>query len=152
MLDSQLAILSALLGGGGNVTRELVEANVARVAEVKPWEFLDRLSQRDLGRSLQLLRLLDGGSAIGLCSLICGRVRELICARSLGARGEGGMVAKELKKQEWQVRNLGRWARNFSDGELERLLSECADADAALKSGADERATLTRLVVSVCGR
>lgn len=152
MLDTQLASLSALLGCGGNVTRELVEANVARVAEVKPWEFLDRLSQRDLGRSLQLLCLLDGGSAIGLCSLICGRVRELICAQSLGARGEGGMVAKELKKQEWQVRNLGRWARNFSDGELERLLSECADADAALKSGADERATLTRLVVSVCGR
>jgi len=152
MLDTQLASLSALLGGGGNVTLGLVESNVARVAEVKPWEFLDRLAQRDLGRSLQLLRLLDGGSAIGLCSLVCGRVRELICAKSLAARGEGGLVAKELKKQDWQVRNLGRWAGNFRDGELELLLSKCADADAALKSGADERSTLTALVCSVCGR
>lgn len=152
MLDTQLASLSALLGGGGNVTLGLVESNVARVAEVKPWEFLDRLAQRDLARSLQLLRLLDGGSAIGLCSLVCGRVRELICAKSLAARGEGGLVAKELKKQDWQVRNLGRWAGNFRDGELELLLSECADADAALKSGADERSTLTALVCSVCGR
>ena len=152
MLDTQLASLSALLGGGGNVTLGLVESNVARVAEVKPWEFLDRLAQRDLARSLQLLRLLDGGSAIGLCSLVCGRVRELICAKSLAARGEGGLVAKELKKQDWQVRNLGRWASNFRDGELEHLLSECADADAALKSGADERSTLTALVCSVCGR
>ncbi len=152
MLDTQLASLSALLGGGGNVTLGLVESNVARVAEVKPWEFLDRLAQRDLARSLQLLRLLDGGSAIGLCSLVCGRVRELICAKSLAARGEGGLVAKELKKQDWQVRNLGRWAGNFRDGELELLLSRCADADAALKSGADERLTLTALVCSVCGR
>lgn len=152
MLDTQLASLSALLGGGGNVTLRLVESNVARVAEVKPWEFLDRLAQRDLARSLQLLRLLDGGSAIGLCSLVCGRMRELICAKSLAARGEGGLVAKELKKQDWQVRNLGRWAGNFRDGELELLLSKCADADAALKSGADERSTLTALVCSVCGR
>lgn len=152
MLDTQLTSLSALLGGGGNVTLELVEANVARVAEVKPWEFLDRLAQRDLVRSLQLLRLLDGGSAIGLCSLICGRVRELICAKSLAARGEGGLVAKELKKQDWQVRNLGRWTGNFRDGELELLLSKCADADAALKSGADEQSTLTSLVCAVCGR
>lgn len=152
MLDTQLASLSALLGGGGSVTLGLVESNVARVAEVKPWEFLDRLAQRDLARSLQLLRLLDGGSAIGLCSLVCGRVRELICAKSLAARGEGGLVAKELKKQDWQVRNLGRWAGNFRDGELELLLSRCADADAALKSGADERSTLTALVCSVCGR
>ena len=152
MLDTQLASLSALLGGGGNVTLGLVESNVARVAEVKPWEFLDRLAQRDLTRSLQLLRLLDGGSAIGLCSLVCGRVRELICAKSLAARGEGGLVAKELMKQDWQVRNLGRWAGNFRDGELELLLSKCADADAALKSGADERSTLMALVCSVCGR
>ena len=99
-----------------------------------------------------LLRLLDGGSAIGLCSLICGRVRELICAKSLAARGESGLVAKELKKQDWQVRNLGRWAGNFRDGELELLLSKCADADAALKSGADEQSTLTALVCAVCGR
>lgn len=152
MLDTQLASLSALLGGGGNVTLGLVESNVARVAEVKPWEFLDRLAQRDLARSLQLLRLLEGGSAIGLCSLICGRVRELICAKSLAARGEGGLVAMELRKQDWQVRNLGRWAGNFRDGELELLFSKCADADAALKSGADERSTLTALVCSVCGR
>lgn len=151
MLDTQLASLAALLGGAGNVTVDLVEKNVARIVEVKPWEFLDRLSQRDLKRSLQLLRLLEGNSAIGLVSLITGRVRELICARSLSRRGEGGRLAAELKKADWQVRNLGRWAGNFRDGELELLLALCAESDAALKSGADESATLTRLVASICG-
>lgn len=151
MLDTQLAGLSALLGGGGNVSRELVEANVARIVEVKPWEFLDRLSQRDLERSLQLLHLLEGNSAIGLVSLITGRVRELICARCLGARRESGRLASELGKKDWQVRNLGRWAGNFRDGELEHLLGLCAEADASLKSGADESATLTLLVCEMCG-
>lgn len=151
MLDTQLAGLAALLGGGGNVTLDLVEKNVARVVEVKPWEFLDRLSQRDLVRSLQLLRLLEGNSAIGLVSLITGRVRELVCARSLAKRGDSGLLAKELKKADWQVRNLGRWAGNFRDGELERLLALCAESDAALKSGADESTVLTRLVCGMCG-
>lgn len=151
MLDTQLASLAALLGGGGNVTLDLVEKNVARIVEVKPWEFLDRLSQRDLVRSLQLLRLLEGNSAIGLVSLITGRVRELICARSLARRGDSGLLAKELKKADWQVRNLGRWAGNFRDGELERLLALCAESDAALKSGADESTVLTKLACGMCG-
>ncbi|WP_321970961.1 DNA polymerase III subunit delta [Paratractidigestivibacter sp.] len=147
MLDTQLASLSALLGGGGNVTIDLIEANVARIVEVKPWEFLDRLSQRDLNRSLQLLRLLGDGSPIGLVSLITGRVRELICAQSLAARGESGRLASELKKADWQVRNLFRWANGFCAGELEHLLALCAQTDASLKSGADPTSALTTLVM-----
>lgn len=151
MLDTQLASLSALLGGGGNVERGFVEKNVARIAEVKPWEFLDRLCQRDLVRSLRLLRLLEGNSAIGLVSLVTGRVRELICAQSLCARGESGRISSELKKQDWQTRNYARWSGNFRAGELEHLLAACAEADSALKSGADESATLTGLVTKMCG-
>ena len=36
MIDTQLSTLSALLGGSGHVSRDMVEANVARTAEVKP--------------------------------------------------------------------------------------------------------------------
>ena len=148
MLDTQLAGLSALLGGVGNVTVDLIEKNVARIVEVKPWEFLDKLSQRDINRSLQLLHLLEGNSAIGLVSLITSRVRELICARSLAQRGESGRLASELKKADWQVRNLSRWAQSFRKGELEHILALCAHSDASLKSGADESTTLVTLVMS----
>lgn len=150
MLDTQLATLAALLGGAGTITQEFVEANVARVAEVKPWEFLDRLSARDAHRSLALYHLLDG-SALGLLSLVCGRLRELICARSLAARGASPSLADELGKQEWQVRNHARWARAFSDGELEGLLAECARVERALKSGADEQTEMVRLIARICG-
>ena len=150
MLDTQIATLAALMGGSGVITRSFVEKNVARVAEVKPWEFLDRLSARDARRSLELHRLLDG-SALGLLSLIVGRLRELVCARSLDTRGQGHALAAELKKQEWQVRRHLGWARAFADGELEALLGECAEAERALKSGEDEDIVMVRLISRICG-
>ena len=150
MLDTQIATLAALLGGSGTITRAFVEENVARVAEVKPWEFLDRVSGRDAHRALALYRLLDG-SALGLLSLVTGRLRELVCARSLDARGQAHSLASELKKQDWQVRNYVRWARAFGDGELEALLGECADAEAALKSGGEEEVVMVRLIARICG-
>ena len=150
MLDTQLGSLAALLGGSGTLTREFVEANVARVAEVKPWEFLDVLSARDARRALSLYRLLDG-SALGLLSLVTGRLRELVCARSLAARGSSPALAGELGKQDWQVRNHVRWARGFAEGELEGLLDACARSERALKSGSDEDEVMVRLIARVCG-
>ncbi|MDO4429548.1 MAG: DNA polymerase III subunit delta [Atopobiaceae bacterium] len=99
MLDTQLGSLAALLGGSGTISAEFVEASVARVAEVKPWEFLDVLSARDVRRALSLHRLLDG-SALGLLSLVTGRLRAL-ALRARGRRGgrprarEAGLAGEE---------------------------------------------------------
>ena len=150
MLDTQIRSLAALLGGSGAITTDFVEANVARVAEVKPWEFLDRLAARDAHRALALYRLLDG-SALGLLSLVVTRLRELVCARSLDARGSASALASELGKQDWQVKNHVRWARRFADGELEALLGACAEAERDLKSGAEEEDTMVRLITRICG-
>lgn len=151
MIDNQLASLAALMGGSGQVTRPFVEQNVARTAEVKPWEFLDRLAERDARRSLELLALLRGNSAIGLLSLVTGRIRELICAKALIGRGDSRGIPSALGKADWQVRGHAKCAQRFCDGELEGLLVECARADRALKSGADADATMSVLVAHICG-
>ena len=151
MIDNQLASLAALMGGSGQVTRPFVEQNVARTAEVKPWKFLDRLAERDARRSLELLALLRGNSAIGLLSLVTGRIRELICAKALIGRGDSRGIASALGKADWQVRGHAKCAQRFCDGELEGLLVECARADRALKSGADADATMSVLVAHICG-
>ena len=49
------------------------------------------------------------------------------------------------------MRNHGRWARAFADGELEAALAACADAERALKGGADPDAEMVRLIARVCG-
>lgn len=149
MLDRQLCDLAALLGGSGSIDVAFVEANVARLVEVKPWEFLDRLSSRDVHRSLALLRLLTG-SPLGLLSLVVSRLRDLVCAQSLAARGQASALAATLKKKDWQVKSYVGWARGFREGELARLLADCAATERALKSGADPDSAMTALVVRVC--
>jgi DNA polymerase III subunit delta len=151
MLDTQIASLAALLGGSGTITRDFVEANVSRVAEVKPWEFLDRVSERDLRRSMELLALLEGNSQLGLLSLLTTRIRELICARSMAARGDARGVAAALRKADWQVKNHVRWANRFAEGELEHLLGECSYVERSLKSGGDGPTEMALLVTHVCG-
>ena len=89
----------------------------------------------------------------------CGRATLLVPSfaqaldvqRSLAARGQAHALASELKKQDWQVRNHGRWARAFADGELERLLGACAEAERALKSGAEADEVMCALIARVCG-
>ena len=49
------------------------------------------------------------------------------------------------------MRNHGRWARAFADGELERLLGACAEAERALKSGVEADEVMPALIARVCG-
>ena len=66
-------------------------------------------------------------------------------------RGTEQKIASVLGKQAWQVRNYSRWARQFADGELEQILSLCADAERGLKSGEDKKTTMTKLIFALCG-
>lgn len=152
MLDTQVRTLCELVGDADEVTLDDVRTHVRRVAEVKPWDFLDAVSARDLPRALELYSMMPDPSQVFLLSLVTGRLRELVCAKSLGARGESALVAEALGRKEWQVRRLPGWARRFSDEELAGCFRLCADAERALKGGADADATLVRLVARVCGR
>lgn len=145
MLDRQLRSLWDLCRGQGRISLEDVRNNVARVAEVKPWGFLDAVCNRDAKQALSLYNLMRNPSEIALLSLLCGRIRELICAKSLDARGMGSQLSSELHRQSWQVKNHRRWAGRFRPGELERALMDCATCDAALKSGANPKTAFTRL-------
>lgn len=152
-LDVQLAVLAEIMVGKGVVSRADVEAHVARTAEVKPWDFLDALSARDAARALELYGLMaaQGSSPVMLCALMAGRLRDLICARSLDQRGQAGSLASELGRPSFQVRSYPGWARRFAGGELEHALVSCARADRALKSGAQPDIELTSLILKVCG-
>lgn len=152
MLDRQIGTLSELCRGAGVITRADVERYVTRTAEVKPWVFLDAMSARDAARALELYGLMQNPSEIALVTMLVGRLRELVCAQSLVARGEGSALASTLGKQGWQVKNHIRWASKFGRGELAGALKACARCDRLLKSGGDERIEFTNLIVEVCGR
>ena len=151
MLDRQVGTLTELCRTKGAITRADVERYVTRIAEVKPWDFLDAVCARDAARALELYGLMQSPSEVALVSMLVGRVRELVCAQSLVARGQGSSLATTLGKQAWQVKNHARWSRGFARGELGKALEACAECDRSLKSGADSRTEFTRLVLSICG-
>ena len=122
---------------------------MARIAEVKPWEFLDLVCSRNTNKSLEALLLLADNSPLGLLSLITGRIRELTVARALCQRGQSASIAEALGKQSWQVKNYPRWSQLFKDNELEHCLATCAQVEASLKSGADPQTQLTHLVLQI---
>lgn len=150
MLDNELRKLSQMVEGDV-ITRADVERNVARTAEVKPWDLLNALSARDVGRSLEQYRLQPPKSEVRLMALICGRLRELMSAKALASRGRPGDLAAVLHMQGWQVRNHARWASRFSEEELEDALRAAVDVELALKGSRDSASAFTAWLVRICG-
>lgn len=148
-LDNQISTLAELVGASGCITLADVEANVAQVAEVSPWAFADAVCERNAPRSMELLGLMKAPSLVFLHSVLVGRLRELICAKSLDARGAASGLAHELGRQSWQVKNHVRWARAYGLDELVALLAQAAECERALKGSADSDTAFTRFVLAM---
>ena len=148
-LDNQIATLAQLVGDAGRITLVDVEANVAQIAEVSPWAFADAVCERNAPRAMEMLNLMKAPSLVFLHSVLVGRLRELICAKSLDARGAASGLARELGRQSWQVKNHVRWSRAFGEEELVELLGQAAVCERALKGSQDSEAAFARFVLAV---
>ena len=139
-IDAELKKLAVAHGPGGRPLGSAeVDAMVARTAEVKPWEFTDAFAARDIAKCVSLLPKMESTSPYALIGMCTTRVRELICAHALAARGQSGAkpLAAHLKVPEWRVRNHGTWARRWKAAELRGALSSARDCERAMKSGSD---------------
>lgn len=148
-LDNQIATLAQLVGDAGRITLADVEANVAQIAEVSPWAFADAVCERNAPRAMEMLNLMKAPSLVFLHSVLVGRLRELICAKSLDARGAASGLARELGRQSWQVKNHVRWSRAFGEEELVELLGQAAVCERALKGSQDSEAAFVRFVLAI---
>lgn len=137
-LDSEVRKLSLAHRGSDAINENEVFTMVSRTAEVKPWEFVDSFAGRNLERCLVLLNKMNGStSAYALLSFCTSRIRELITAKALLARGESKQLAKVLKVPDWRVKNHMTWARNYRMEELIGALASACTAEQSMKSGGD---------------
>ena len=146
-IDAELRKLALAHEGNNPMGVEEVTELVAKTTEAKPWEFTDAFSARDLARCLSLIPKLTSTTPYNLIYGCTARLRELICARSLAARGEQARLADELRVPAWRVKNHVAWARAFAPGELEHLLSTARDCERAMKSGTDPDIALKEWVI-----
>lgn len=151
MLDTQLKKLAAMTGSS-SIELADVERYVVRTAEIKPWDFLDAVSARDVARALELYRLLPPKSEVRLLTLLLTRVRELIVAKALDERGQARELASTLGVKDWQVKNHVRWSRLFSMDELVDALRSAVETECALKGSRDSEIAFTTWFVSIAQR
>lgn len=151
-LDAEVKKIALAHVGTDSVTDAEVARAVVATAEIKPWVFLDHFAARDIRACLLDLRKLKGTSPFGLISMCSIRIRELICAKALEARGMQRSLARELGMQEWRVKHHLQWARGFTAEELRAALVRARDAEKAMKSGTDEHEAFLDFVLDVVPR
>ena len=153
-LDNELKKLSTSHAQSTPISVEEVEEQVAGITEAKPWEFVDALSARDLGRCIVLYGRMPSTSPHALLGMCTNRLRELICARTLMDEGSQSTtaLAQQLGSVDWKVKNHFGYARRFDGSELRTALIASAEAEQKMKSGADASTAFMDWVVEVVRR
>lgn len=149
MVDAALLTLKNHVPLGQRIGQDEVRQFIAMTAEQKPWPFLDAVSQKNTAFALKLYKELPANSEILLVSLVSERVRDLICTKALDERGQTALLAQELKKQAWQVKNYLGWSRKFSTVELRQALYACAACDWELKNTSYTVEAFIKLIIQI---
>ena len=152
LINSELNKLHLLVGDGGAVTADLIQDNVARVAEVKPWVVVDLFSERNAKGVFDAFRLLDDGAMFGLFAMLIKRVYNLIIVDSCVKSGRSSEIVAELKlspKQAWLERKYKAWASKYTARELRRAISLAVDTEIKMKSGVGARRAVTDWLLKV---
>jgi len=169
-LSAELEKLSAYVGERKVIRADDVEALVVRVASDPFFALGNAVESRDLAQSLSVLRrsLSDGASPHMLLGSLAGTVRRLLVERERGrlaARGRrissfgewSASVLPAIPEEELGKRKpYGFWmkyqaALRFSREELLDLLVALAEADHAMKTGADAEMLLERCLLGLAG-
>ena len=154
---------------------------MAPVREEEFFALGEAVGEGDLSRALQLfqdeLRRKTNASSVALPFLggIASSVRKLLYDRARYEALDGATGPRELPYDEYQRRlfpaveseckakgqkvpnPFGSWlnykrCRRRSRPQLRRSLILCAEADAAVKNGADPQLLIERLLIDVCAR
>jgi DNA polymerase-3 subunit delta len=150
MLNNQIDMLCRLLEDAPEITLEAVRTYVVRTVAPTIWEFLDVVSTRDLVHALELFSYLPASDYVALQMFLQGRLRELLCAKTLAQEGRSAQLASVLKKQQWQVKNLGGWASRFTEQKLVDCLIAGVEVERCVKGSGDERVALTQWIATIC--
>ena len=150
-LEAEIQKLALAHEGAQPIGPAEVEALVSRSAEAKPWDFTAAFAARDISQCVSLLDRMETTSPYALIGMCVARIRELIIAHALAARGQGGTsaLAAQLKLPEWRVKNHLTWARRWSAEELRHAIVSARDVERDMKSGSDSKAVFLEWTLSV---
>ena len=162
-LSSEVEKLALYVGERKRITAADVEALVTRVASDPFFALANAVEARDLEKALKVLErtLADGASPLLILQSLAGALRRLVVEGERARRAAGDKLITSF--DAWQAlvlprmaegelgdkKPFGLWkkceaAQRFGRDRLLRGLAELAEADVAIKSGAEERPLLER--------
>jgi len=153
-LERELEKLAAWMGGEGRaIGPGDVAALTGEAAPPSVFQFLDSLFvERSVDRGLVFLkRLLADMHPLQLHALLVGQLRKLVALAEAMRQGHNDyQIAREVKLPYTLVSRLGMMVNRTKPERFAELMKALADAESALKRGADGRAVLEGLVLELC--
>lgn len=144
LLNNALEKLKTLYGTGARISKVQVEQGIAQTNGATPWKIADAICRRNATQAIALFNTFDSSKYIYLHSVICARIRELICAKD----NPYGLSA-ELGGPSWKYKNHASWAANFKASELRSALKEAAQVEAALKGSTDSKTAFVKWILQI---
>ncbi len=152
-IDNELKKIALSGSGNGAVTEEDIRRIVARETEAKPWDLTDALAARDLKRAISVRRRMPSVTPYALLGMCIGRIRDLICVKSMSAHGaSASQIAREINVPDWKMKMFFNWARGYQAHELRGALARALACDREMKSGANADAAFDEWMISVISR
>lgn len=133
ILVQELEKLATLVGAGGVITRETVEAAGTRLPRQDRWEWFDLVGNRRFGEALGGLPVLldHGDSGVSLTAALGTHFLRLGLAITGGARG---LEAALPSRQKWLAKRFLGQARGWTAEEVEGALADLLRVDRLLKA------------------
>jgi DNA polymerase-3 subunit delta len=171
LLSGELEKLADFVGDRGTIEAADVEALVGRAREEEGWVVAEALGESNAARLLslfneELLQVSNAASvALPFLGQLAGAARRA-CADSEKALAQGfrpGMSMREFENRVLPSLDIGNRhpfgvykgmerAASRKPEAWARALVACAETDIAIKTGADPRLALERLVLRLCAR
>ena len=158
--DTRLAALeieklSLYVGGTRPVEIEDVMALSTSTSSATIWNLVDAIGQKNPHRAMLLFhQLLETKDVqFEIFPMIIRQFRLLLMAREvLDARGDEGMIIRELGVAPYVARNLNKQAASFSMPKLEKIYYQLMKIEEDSKSGGgDLEVAIDSLIVSAAG-
>jgi DNA polymerase III subunit delta len=133
ILIQELEKLSTLVGEGGVITRETVEAAGTRLPRQDRWEWFDLVGTRRFGEALAGLPVLldHGESGVGLTAGLGTHLLRIGVALTGGGKG---LEAALPHRQKWLKKRFLEQGRRWTVEEVEEALEGLLQVDRLLKS------------------
>lgn len=142
MLASELEKLSLYAGQGGVIHRNMVEELAIRTSEQNVFQLVEEIVRLRPEQAMTILHdlLKEKEEPIKLLALIARQFRIILGTQELSRQGYShSQIASQLGAHPFAIKKASEQARRFKPETLGRILTELADLDFNMKTGAVDK-------------